>query len=261
VKALIKKAISSFGYELRRSGRGKMFHGSEFLDILRSSTTSSDLSDFFRYATPNAHRSYSQLFQDLFVLKTLDEKRGGYFVEFGATDGVFLSNTCLLEREYGWTGIVAEPAARWHKALKENRTCSIDLRCVWSTTGETLVFTETNDAEFSTVARFRHSDYIDRSRSKEYRVSTVSFSELLSEYNAPAEMDYLSIDTEGSEPLILNSLDFQNWSFRIITVEHNFVETSRSALYALLSSKGYKRVLSDITRWDDWYVREDRSPV
>src|ERR1017187_1984592 len=51
--------------------------------------------------------SKSQLRQDLMVLSELDFKRGGYFVEFGATNGVTLSNTYLLEKEYGWTGILA----------------------------------------------------------------------------------------------------------------------------------------------------------
>ena len=55
-------------------------------------------------------RSRSQLRQDIFVLCTLDFKRNGFFVEFGATNGVDLSNSYLLETEFNWTGILAEPA-------------------------------------------------------------------------------------------------------------------------------------------------------
>ena len=82
----------------------------------------------------------AQLDQDLFVLFATQEKRGGYFVEFGACDGVTLSNTLLLERDYGWSGIVAEPNPRWHKALKANRKCEIDLRCVMAESGKTESF-------------------------------------------------------------------------------------------------------------------------
>ena len=52
----------------------------------------------------------SQLRQDLFVLNELDFKENGYFVEFGATDGIKLSNSYLLEKSFNWNGILAEPA-------------------------------------------------------------------------------------------------------------------------------------------------------
>jgi hypothetical protein len=53
--------------------------------------------------------SYSQIRQDLFVLFALG-KTPGYFVEFGACDGVYLSNTFLLETYYGWSGLLVEPS-------------------------------------------------------------------------------------------------------------------------------------------------------
>ena len=46
--------------------------------------------------------TYSQLEQDLNVLKYLDHKRNGYFLEVGAANGINLSNTYLLEKKYGW---------------------------------------------------------------------------------------------------------------------------------------------------------------
>jgi len=49
--------------------------------------------------------SKSQLRQDLFVLSELGFRKGGFFVEFGATNGVDLSNSFLLENKYGWKGI------------------------------------------------------------------------------------------------------------------------------------------------------------
>ena len=54
--------------------------------------------------------SRSQIGQDLFVLNELKFKKNGYFVEFGATNGIDWSNSCILEKEFGWNGIVAEPA-------------------------------------------------------------------------------------------------------------------------------------------------------
>ena len=71
--------------------------------------------------------SKSQLHQDIFVLVALDFKRNGFFVEFGATNGVVDSNSWLLENKFGWEGIVAEPGKRWQKQLKNNRHCQIPI--------------------------------------------------------------------------------------------------------------------------------------
>ena len=65
--------------------------------------------------------SKSQLRQDLFVLSELNFKVGGYFVEFGATNGIDLSNTYFLEEKFSWRGILVEPAKIWHQELSENR--------------------------------------------------------------------------------------------------------------------------------------------
>jgi len=80
-----------------------------------------DLWAFMAFAIPRAHLSTAQLFQDLWVLWTLGEKRGGYFVEFGAANGRKLSNTWFLETEMGWKGILAEPNPIFRKVLKQNR--------------------------------------------------------------------------------------------------------------------------------------------
>jgi len=96
---------------------------------------------FYSYILANSRSSKAQLFQDLFVLFMLNEKRGGTFLEFGATDGVELSNSFLLESKYGWRGVLAEPSPQWHKKLKENRPNSnIITECIYSETGKKLDF-------------------------------------------------------------------------------------------------------------------------
>lgn len=202
-------------------------------------------------------KSKSQLRQDIFVLEQLNYKRNGFFVEFGATNGVDLSNTHLLETEFGWTGILAEPATLWHADLHKNRQCRIDKRCVLSRTGETIEFNQTDYPELSTADQFSDSDHHAEARKtgKRYAVETVSLMDLLAEHNAPSDIDYLSIDTEGSEYEILKDFDFNKYKIKVITCEHNF-SPMREKLFELFSANGYKRKLEDISQFDDWYVLE-----
>ena len=65
-----------------------------------------DISKIMQYFS----QSYSQLRQDLFVLNQLKFKKNAFFVEFGATNGINLSNTYLLEKKFNWNGILVEPA-------------------------------------------------------------------------------------------------------------------------------------------------------
>jgi FkbM family methyltransferase len=202
--------------------------------------------------------SRSQLRQDLFVLAMLGFPRGRYFVEFGATDGIALSNTYALEKHFGWNGIVAEPAKMWHKALSRNRSCSIDQRAVWSRSGQRLEFNETVVGAVSTLERFSSSDLHAKVRAsgRLYSVQTVSLSDLLDFHSAPQVIDYLSIDTEGSEAEILGSFDFSDYIFKVITVEHNFTKT-RVAIKEVLEKNGYVRILEDLSSFDDWYLNRD----
>lgn len=206
--------------------------------------------------------SRSQLMQDLFVLSELGERRGaGFFVEFGAADGVALSNSWLLEKRLGWKGILAEPARCWHAALTKNRDCAIETECVWSRTGDRLDFDEVDVAEFSTLSDFSQSDRHAQVRAAKrgYQVSTLSLNDLLRRHGAPADPDYLSIDTEGSEFAILQELDFARYPFKVITCEHNHTPM-REQIRRLLEAAGYRRKHEELSRFDDWYVRSRYDP-
>lgn len=169
-----------------------------------------NLDGFLRFSSNKLLKSKAQIFQDLFVLYLTNEKRNGFFVDFGATNGMELNNTYLLEKEYEWTGIVAEPSKVWQNSLRINRTCFIDNRCVWSNSGELLLFNETENAILSSINSFSDIDFLSEQRINKarYEIPTVSLEDLLKTYNAPYEIDYLSIDTEGSELDILQVFDF-----------------------------------------------------
>lgn len=202
----------------------------------------------------NLDVSRSQLRQDLLALVVSDFRRDGFFVEYGATDGVDLNNTWLLEKHFGWTGILAEPARGWHGSLKANRACMIETRCIWKASGETLRFTEAPRGENSGISSFVNTSR--KIRGTSYDVTTISLNDMLADNGAPARIDYMSVDTEGSEFDILNAVDFSRWSFGLMTIEHNHAP-QRESIYHLLTGHGYMRILEDLSEFDDWYVPAD----
>lgn len=208
----------------------------------------------------NIKYSKSQLYQDIFALEQLKWKRNGYFVEFGATDGVSLSNTYLMEKKYGWSGLLAEPGRNWHTQLEINRNCKISKACIWNKSEESVQFIESEFPEFSTIGRYKNYDGLQSSRKSKsiYTVNTVSLEDFLTKYNAPTYIDFISIDTEGSELKILSAFNFDRFQFGVMTVEHNH-SINEASIDQLLEKNGYMRVYRTISQFDGWYIRQHTS--
>ncbi len=200
--------------------------------------------------------SKAQLQQDLFVLAELGFKKNGFFVEFGAADGIEFSNTFLLEKMFDWQGILAEPGINWQQSLFSNRSCVIDNRCVWNSSNKKILFNQTQDPVLSTIDSLSANDNHAKSREngEKYEVETISLEDLLIQHNAPYLIDYMSVDTEGSEFDILENFNFSKYSIKIITCEHNYTPM-RDKLYSLLTKNGYIRKHEHISQFDDWYVK------
>jgi len=221
--------------------------------ILRASPVASEFSE--TEVNKAIAESRSQLGQDVFALSFVGPKRIGYFVEFGATNGKSLSNTFLLEKHFGWKGILCEPARGWLPELQKNRTAKIDSRCVYSKSDLRVNFLETEIGELSTIEGFGEEDEHSGTRevNHSYEVITVSLLDLLNYHAAPRHIDFLSIDTEGSEFEILEAFDFSQYSFGVIAVEHNYSAT-REKVRALLVSHGYRQVYPELSDFDNWFV-------
>lgn len=202
-------------------------------------------------------KSVSQLGQDLWVLEKTSFKRGGFFVEFGATDGVLLSNSWLLEKEFGWKGVCAEPNPKFFASLKKNRRCMLSEQCISGSTGKQVEFVYAD--AFGGSQEYANDDMHGERRAayaatgQVATLTTVSLDDFLKEVGAPRKIDYLSIDTEGSEFEILEAFPFDRWDIHLLTVEHNFT-ARRADIRALLTRNGYRCTEQ---QWDDWYERFD----
>ena len=213
---------------------------------------------FLSFAAQRAPLSNAQILQDLWVLYELEEKRDGYFVEFGVCDGLSFSNTLLLEKTFGWRGAVAEPARFWHETLYRNRNCYISDKCVHKTDGLRISFHEADISELSSLEDIASDDFHGGSRNagSRYEVETISLGNFLGEAKAPKEIDYLSIDIEGGELDVISSFDFSQYDIKLISVEHNFSD-KRQTIYKILNGFGYRRKFNKLSLFDDWYVRTD----
>lgn len=257
LKRIIAKLLNRFGYEIRSSaGLSDLDSQSRFGVLLKILSTGSQTSKLtLDEALEIVSNSQSQLGQDVLALSLVHKGKIGFFVEFGATDGKSLSNTYLLEKYFGWSGVLCEPGKNWHSALQENRSAPIDTRCVFSSTGELIDFTETSVGELSTISSFMQSDanIFLRKKSGTYQVETVSLQDLLLTHNAPKYIELLSVDTEGSEFEILKDFPFDEYKFGLICVEHNYT-SNREKLHDLLTGKGYERIHTEYSAFDDWYL-------
>ena len=228
-------------------------------------TNDNELLDFYTFIFNNRNISFSQLFQDLFVLFLLEKKRGGKYLEFGATNGIELSNSLLLEKEFDWNGVLAEPSPKWQNQLRANRPKSKLLsECIYSETGKNVNFFVSKEGALSTIEEFRESDIESLPINSKMRnedgfsvkVPTISLNDVFIKYFNGERIDYMSVDTEGSEFLILSNFNFDKYGPKIVTVEHNFT-SSEKKLDSLFKENKYKRMFAPHTQFDAWYVRED----
>src|SRR5437868_2315922 len=80
-----------------------------------------------------------------------------------------------------------------------------DFRCVFRASGERIKFAATKYRELGTLLGFESTDGHREARGEHriIEVETVSLDDLLEQHGAPRDIDYISVDTEGSELEIL----------------------------------------------------------
>ena len=222
---------------------------------------------FLEFVVQNRWKSQSQVSQDLFVFYFAKNQKNGFFIEIGACDGVKFSNTYMLEK-VGWSGIICEPSKYWHTRIKK-RNCIINKKAVFSESGTKIKFDEfPTSPELSGFNKYLDNDDNKEIRSKGYKseafqtyhVETITLNDLIAENTDKKSIDYISIDTEGSEYEIIKNFDFNKYTVEIFTIEHNYIKEKRDKIYDLLTKNNYVRVFDNLSHWDDWYIKKD-NPV
>jgi FkbM family methyltransferase len=200
---------------------------------------------------------YSQFEQDKFVYENyFQNKTDGYFVDIGAHDGTTFSNSRFFE-ELGWTGVCVEPNPIIFEQLQSVRSCKCMKKAVSDKTGHAQFFQIIEGADMLSglVEEFSQNgikniynnledigegfDYID--------VELELFENIVDQI----EIDFLSVDTEGNELKILQTIDFDKYKIKVITVENNEYD---NRFVDFLTSKGYQFVVR--LGCDELYIKK-----
>jgi FkbM family methyltransferase len=158
--------------------------------------------------------------------------KNGFFVDIGAYDGKTINNTLFFEENHNWSGINIEPIPKIFEQLKNNRPKCINLNiAVDDNDGETEFCC--NDV-LSGIKEYydpRHINRINNEREdhnyeKEIiKVTTKRLDTILKEYNIK-HINYLSIDVEGAEWQVINSINFDEVFIDVIGFENNYPDSS-----------------------------------
>tara|TARA_R110000824_G_scaffold318633_2_gene505778 strand:+ start:709 stop:1299 length:591 start_codon:yes stop_codon:yes gene_type:complete len=93
-------------------------------------------------------------------------------------------------------------------------------------------------------------------------LAAINFTDVLLNNECPKLIDYLDLDIDGATLKVLKDIDFELFTFKVITIEHDYYmnknDAGRSAARDILKSNGYELVCADVGNnsgpQEDWYI-------
>ena len=214
-------------------------------------------------------RSHSQQFEEQTVISEFFLREGkvltkGTFIEIGALDGNWLSNTWLLENDLSWSGLLIEACPTNFAALTRNRPGSIlsdKAVCNPVPPSKTVPFSANCGPSSGVMDTDIGDDFIRNVRSGESEMKIDVPCDTMSNVIAEAglkHVDLFSIDVEGSEAKLVSSIDFSKVSIHVIVIEmdHCSVE-DREVVATELSRAGFTSV--GFVMGDEIWVNENNA--
>jgi FkbM family methyltransferase len=188
---------------------------------------------------------YSQFEQDKFVYENYFQgKTDGYFVDIGAHDGTTFSNSKFFE-EIGWTGVCVEPNPKVFEVLQADRKCKCVMKAVADRIGWDKFFQILEGADMLSGL----ADEFNQRGIENIYANLQDFEEgfeyidveldLFDNIVDSTTIDFLSLDTEGNELKILQTIDFSKYDIKVITVENNDYDDK---FLKFLTPRGYQPV-------------------
>jgi len=191
---------------------------------------------------------YSQAGQDLWVMRDVfNYKTSGFFIDIGAYDGVYLSNTYWLEKHLGWQGICVEADPKTFALLRKNRQCECLNACVGASNHK-VSFLSGKGPYSGALETCLGAETENISGGESLILKTSSLEDILKVCNAPNVIDYLSVDVEGMEEEVISSFPFKDVRFLCATIER-----PNKVVRMMLQEQGYLLV-ADQPGLDAFYL-------
>ncbi len=175
--------------------------------------------------------------------------RSGFFVEVGANHPQFASQTWHLE-QLGWTGVLVEPQPDLADNLRRHRTAKVFAVACSSRTNAGQQMKLHVAGALSSLEPERMAPGAELQRVIEVPIRTLD--DVLTEAQAPAPIDLLSLDVEGHELQVLDGFTPGRWKPRLILMEDHVGDLSK---HRFLSAQGY-RLIRRVEN-NGWYVPGD----
>jgi hypothetical protein len=196
-------------------------------------------------------RSFSQYGEDLIVsnfFESIGLKNDGFYIDIGAYHPVFISNTHLLHTK-GWSGLCVDLCDEKLKWFKYKRGSKVQTICAAISNGE-------SDLKVPVFKHKRILSEIDtlnkqvalKNRTKlgydfvEEELVSLNINDLLEKTNK--EIDFLNIDIEGIDHLVLGSIDFNRFKPKVILFEDNEHFGGSTEIINMLLNNGYKHLFT-----------------
>ena len=191
---------------------------------------------------------YSQEGEDIILSEFFPNKTDGFYVDVGAHHPMRFSNTHMFYKK-GWRGINIDAMPGSMKAFERKRPRDINLEIGVSGKEGEMTFYMFDDPALNGFSMEISKDRDKNSNFEiieERKIKTYPLSKILNKYlPKDQKIDFMSIDVEGLDMMVLESNDWKRYSPRYLLVEcigDTVEDIMQDKIYRFLSKKGYKIV-------------------
>lgn len=202
--------------------------------------------------------SYAQNFEDVILHRAFRNQDSGFYIDVGAWEETRDSVTKHFY-QIGWNGINIEPIARYLQEYDNSRPRDINLNVALLDHPGTMTLYDFPGTGLSTFdAGHAHSHESKGLEAHESKVYISTLSAVCEEHVKDRQIDFLKIDTEGTELRVLQGGDWKRFRPRIVLIEAtrpNSREPSHTEWEPFLLEQGY--IFSYFDGLNRFYVRKE----